>query len=362
MGHAAVRPSLWNFTELKRMFVRSYAEFNEDQAPRLGAALAYYTTLSLAPLLILLIGLAGVVFGEEAARGQLFNQIRDMVGTEGARTIEDMVRNAAKPANGLIASSMGLITLLYGASSIASELRISLNTIWDQPQDPNEGIATMVKERSYALAVVLGCGFLLVVSLAVSSVVAVAGKVAAGWLPFSEPMLHVLDLIISIVVLTGVFAALFKYLPDIKVRWRDVLPGAAVTAILFTLGKFLIGMYLGKASFGSTYGAAGSLVIVLVWVYYSAQIFFLGAEFTQVYACERGSEAMCDRRDRRLKGEPRAAGKALKVPEVSKAYTRSAAHGNTMDASTGQAGAAGWLGLALGSLLAGSKMKGVLKK
>jgi membrane protein len=374
MTDAVTRPNLLSFGELKRLLSRAYADFNEDQAPRLGAALAYYTALSLAPLLILLIAVAGLVFGKEAAQGQLFGEIRSMVGIDGAKAIEEMVQNAAKPASGIIASLIGLVTLLFGASSVASELRISLNTIWDRPQDPNEGITAMVKQRSYALAVVLGCGFLLLVSLAVSSVVAAAGKVATGWLPFSEPVLSILNIVISVAVITVVFAFLFKYLPDVTIEWRDVLLGALVTAVLFTIGKFLIGMYLGKASFGSTYGAAGSLVIVLVWVYYSAQIFFFGAEFTQVYACEHGSNPLCERRDRQMQGQAKNTSKALKMPPpiggktsdkpAPAAYAQEAAQGNaTLNVSPEPAGkAVGWLGMLLGAVLAGSKVRGGLKK
>jgi len=358
MVDGVTRPNLWTFKELKRLLVLSYNEFNKDQAPRLGAALAYYTALSLAPLLILLIALAGLVLGDEAARGQLFGEIRDMVGPEGGKAIEEMVQNAAKPASGIVASIIGLIMLVFGASSVASELRISLNTIWDRPQDPNEGIKEIVTHRSYALAVVLGCGFLLVVSLVVSSLVAGAGKTATGWLPFSEPVLYVLNLVISIAALTGVFSFLFKYLPDVRIQWGDVVLGAAVTALLFTIGKFLIGMYLGKASFGSTYGAAGSLVIVLVWVYYSAQIFFFGAEFTQVYACEHGTDPLCTRGDRQA---TRSVKESSKVRDV---YARNASAGNALLSSPqdGAGRTAGWLGTILGALLIGSRVRNVLRK
>jgi membrane protein len=374
MTGAIARPNLWTYTELKRLLSRSYAEFNEDQAPRLGAALAYYTALSLAPLLILLIALAGMVLGKEAAEGQLFNEIRSMVGVDGANAIQEMVQNAARPASGIIASLIGLVMLAFGASSVASELRTSLNTIWDQPQDPDAGIKEIVKERSYALVVVLGCGFLLVVSLVASSVIAAAGKFATAWLPFSEPVLFVLNMAISIAILTLVFAFLFKYLPDVSVQWRDVLLGAAVTAVLFTIGKFLIGIYLGKASFGSTYGAAGSLVIVLVWVYYSAQIFFFGAEFTQVYACEHGSNNECGRQDREVDTQAKDAGSALKTPITKDkpsatsvglhAYGRDAVAGNTLlNVSPEPAGKiVGWFGALLGAVLAGSKLRGGLKK
>jgi membrane protein len=346
MTDTTAKPNLWSFSELKRLLGRSYADFNRDQAPRLGAALAYYTALSLAPLLILLIALAGLVFGKEAAQGQLFGEIRNMVGPDGAKAIEEMVQNAAKPASGVVASVIGLFMLVFGASSVASELRISLNTIWNQPQDPNEGIKEIVTERSYALAVVLGCGFLLLVSLAISSVVAGAGKVMTGWLPFYEPVLHALNLAISIAVISVVFAFLFKYLPDVKVQWRDVMLGAVVTAVLFTIGKFLIGLYLGKASFGSTYGAAGSLMIVLVWVYYSAQIFFFGAEFTQVYACEHGSDPLCSRRDRELARQAKPAAKARMMSVSPSAPGK----------------ATSWVGILLGSLLAGSTVAKTLRR
>lgn len=292
------KKNMWSFAELKRLALRAWADWNEDQAPRLGAALAYYTTLSLAPLLMLLLAVAGLVFGREAAQGQLFGELRSMLGTEGAKAVEEMVQNASKPASGIVASIIGLATLIFGASSVAGELRESLNTIWNKPYDPNSGIKTMVKERSYALVVVLGCGFLLLVSLAVSSFLAGAGKFMAGYLPLPAVVLQLLNILLSLGVITVVFAALFKYLPDVEVKWKDVMLGAFVTAVLFTIGKFAIGMYLGTASFGSTYGAAGSLVILLVWVYYSAQILFLGAEFTQVYACEHGTDPLCSRQQR----------------------------------------------------------------
>lgn len=278
-----------SFTQLKSLLIKTYEAWDRDQAPRLGAALAYYTCLSLAPLLIILIAVAGLVFGKEAAQGQLFGQIQDMVGAEGAKAIQEMIQNASKPASGIVATGIGFLTLLFGASSVANELRNSLNIVWNRPYDANSTIKDLVKERSYSLVVVLGCGFLLLISLAVSSVLSAAGAYVGNMLPMPEVVLQALNFVLSFVVITGVFAALFKYLPEVDVEWRDVFLGAAFTSLLFGLGKFLIGLYLGKASFGSTYGAAGSLVILLVWVYYSSQIFFFGAEFTQVYASQHGS-------------------------------------------------------------------------
>jgi membrane protein len=280
-----------SFSQAKDILTRSWKEFNEDQAPRLGAALAYYTLLSLAPLLILLIALGGFIFGKEAAQGQLFGEINSMVGSEGGKAIQEMISNASKPASGSIASIIGFLMLIFGASSVASELKSSVNVIWDLPDDSG-GVKEIIKKRSAALGVVLGCGFLLLVSLAVSSAVAAAGKFVTSMLPLPEAVLHVFGMLLSLAVITGVFAVLLKYLPDVELQWRDVLTGALFTSILFTIGNFLIGMYLGKASFGSTYGAAGSLVIVLVWVYYSSQIFFFGAEFTQIYSNEYGSRRL----------------------------------------------------------------------
>jgi membrane protein len=356
-----------SFSTIKRLLVETYNEWSKDQAPRLGASLAYYTILSLAPLLVLLIALAGFVFGEEAARGQLFGEIRGLVGSEGAEAIQSMVNNAAKGSGGIIASILGFLTLIFGASSVAGELKASLNAIWDKPPDPEAGITTEIKQRSYALVVVLACGFLLLVSLTVSSAIAAGGRWLAGLLPLPEALLHGLNFVLSLLVITAVFAALFKFLPDVDIRWRDVFLGAAFTAILFGLGKFAIGLYLGKASFGSTYGAAGSLVIVLVWVYYSSQLLFFGAEFTQVYAQHRGSDPMRKRQqgpvasahsaEQRQKLLPDSMEPARVNPEVS-----SAAQSNAAVAANGtQSGILAAVGVVLGSVLAATKAGRVLK-
>lgn len=293
-----------------------------------------------------------------------------------------MIQNASKPSSGILASLIGLATLIFGASSVAGELRAALNTVWDKPYDANAGIKEMVKERSYALVVVLGCGFLLLVSLAVSSVLAGAGKLTANFLPLPEVVLHALNIVLSILVITGVFAALFKYLPDVRLEWRHVITGAFVTAVLFTIGKFLLGMYLGKASFGSTFGAAGSLVILLVWVYYSAQIFFFGAEFTQVYACDQGADPVCPDRENATAKEPGKATAALPTPGATgkngessgkpsttktapAAYARDAASGGAglMAVEPGPAGRSmTWTGTLIGAAVAAMKVVKVLKK
>jgi membrane protein len=313
-----------SFAQLKSLLVKSWTEFSEDQATRLGASLAYYTVLSLAPLLMLIISIAGLVLGKEAAQGRLFDEIGSMVGPEGATAIQGMIAGASKPASSIIASIVGFATLIFGASSVASELKASLNLIWERPANA-DSIKGMVKERSKALGVVLACGFLMIVSLAVTSAIAAVGGTFANMLPLPEVLMTVLTFVLSLAVLTGAFAVLFKYLPDVDVEWHDVLIGAAFTAILFGIGKFGIGYYLGKASFGSTYGAAGSLIIVLVWVYYSAQIFFFGAEFTQVYAGEVGSDPNQKRHQPKEhnKGFEQPQPKPAPTPDPAREYARS---------------------------------------
>ncbi len=302
MDKSPVVENGWSLTSIKQLVFETYQEWTDDQAPRLGAALAYYTVLSIAPLLIIVIAIAGFAFGREAAQGQIFYQIREMVGADGARTIEEMIEGASNMKSGLFASLIGLLTLLFGATSVVAELRYSMNIIWDVPADPDAGIKDVLKERSYALAVVLGCGFLLLVSLVVSASLAAMGKFMDSWLPLPEFLLFALNLLVALLVLTGIFAVLFKVLPDVQIHWRDVFLGAAVTAVLFSVGKLLLGLYLGKASFGSTYGTAGSVIIILVWVYYSSQIFFFGAEFTQVYARRHGSDPSLRLREFKLAG------------------------------------------------------------
>jgi membrane protein len=336
-------------SQAKDLLFKSWNEFNEDQAPRLGAALAYYTELSLAPHMILLIAISGLDLCKEAVQGQLFGQINSMVGAEGAKAIEGMIAGASKPSSGVIASIIGFLTLIFGASSVAGELKASLNVVWDHT-DAEAGIVDIVKDRSKSLGVVLAGGFLLLVSLVVSSMIAAAGSYIGGVLPLPEIVLHALNFIVSIAVVAGVFAVLFKYLPDVKIEWHDVAIGALFTAILFTIGKFLIGMYLGKASFGSTYGAAGSLVIVLVWVYYSAQIFFFGAEFTQVYAREIGSDPLKHRNRR----EP---GTRERTARDTQPATHEQVPVEFTESATGQTtGAVGAVGSVLGGALVLSRI------
>ena len=267
---------------------QTFADWTEDGAARLAAALAYYAVFSIAPILLIAIAIAGLVFGQEAAQGQLFGQLRGLVGEQGAAALQDMTQNARKPASGIAAGLIGLAMLLFGASGVMGELKFALNRIWEVETKKSSGIFTMIRQRFFSFTMVLAVGFLLLVSLVVSAALAAMGRSFEAWMPAAEPVMHIVQLVVSFLVATGLFALLFRYVPDAKVAWRDVWPGAAATALLFTLGKFLIGLYLGKGSFSSTYGAAGSLVIFLAWVYYSAQILFLGAEFTQVFASARG--------------------------------------------------------------------------
>ena len=269
----------------------TFSEWSEDKASRLAAALAYYTIFSLAPLLIIAIAVAGLVFGQEAAQGELVAQIQGLVGQEGAKLIETMIQSASKPTSGIIATAIAIATILFGASGLFGQLQDALNTIWEVKPKPERSILGMVKDRFLSFTMVLGIGFLLLVSLIISAVLSALNPYLTDLLPGSIYLIQILNVVISFGVITLLFAMIYKVLPDVKIAWGDVWIGAAVTSLLFTLGKFLIGLYLGNSSAGSAYGAAGSLVVLLLWVYYSAQILLFGAEFTQVYAKRRGSWA-----------------------------------------------------------------------
>jgi membrane protein len=256
----------------------------DDKAPRMGAALAYYTIFSLAPLLIIAIAIGGAVFGEEAARGQIVGQLRGLVGTAGAEAIETMVENASRPSSSIIATLIAIVVLLFGASGVFVELQSALDTIWKVTPRPGKAIVTLLRERLTGFAMVLGVGFLLLVSLILSAgLEALGAYVSSFW---TEVVLlgRILNLVISLSVTTALFALLYKILPGTPVAWRDVWIGAVLAAVFFSIGKFAIGLYLGRSSVASVYGAAGSLVVLLVWTYYSAQILLFGAEITRAQA------------------------------------------------------------------------------
>ncbi|HVJ56471.1 MAG TPA: YihY/virulence factor BrkB family protein [Terrimicrobiaceae bacterium] len=265
-------------------------EWLDDQAPTLGAALAYYTVFSLAPLLIISIALAGLVFGAEAAQGQIFDQLRGLLGDAGGKAMQEIVQSAsAEPKTGVVATVIGFVTLLFGASGAFGQLQASLNIIWGVQPKPGRGILGIIRDRILSFGFILVVGFLLLVSLLLTAAIAFVGKQFGAMVPGMEALIQILNSILSLAVITLLFGMMFKILPDANIAWRDVWIGAFITALLFTLGKFALGFYLGRSGVASSYGAAGSLIVLLLWVYYSSQIVFFGAEFTQVYANRFGS-------------------------------------------------------------------------
>ena len=283
----------FRWCDIKALFGESFSEWSRHKGARLGASLAFYTLLSLTPLLLVVVSFAGLVFGPKAAEGQVVWQIQSLVGPEAASAIQTVLEGTRHTTHGIIATAIGLLTLFFGASGVLIELRDALNTIWEIPAAQTTGLRTIMelaRERLFSFALVLAIGFLLLVSLVMSAAIAALGAFSARFLPIPEVFLHLINTVFSFVVITGMFAAIYKVVPDTKIQWRDVFLGAAVTSLLFTIGKFLIGLYLGKASFASSYGAAASVVVLIVWVYYSGQIFFLGAEFTKIFANRYGSQ------------------------------------------------------------------------
>jgi len=278
------------FGKAYRLLKQAALEFSNDKAPRLGAALAFYTALSLAPLLLVVIGIAGLAFGEQAARGEIFHQINDLVGDEGAAAVQSMLARSAEKGSGILATVVGVVTLLFGATGVFAQLQDALNSVWNvKPEAAPSGIWAMVKDRLLSFSLVCGLAFLLLVSLVFSAVLSALGGAVNAWLPDSTLVMRLANCVLSFALTTAMFAMIFKVLPYARPAWSDVWIGAALTAALFTLGKYLIGLYLGKASVGSTYGAAGSFVVLLLWIYYSTQILLFGAEFTQVYANMHGT-------------------------------------------------------------------------
>jgi membrane protein len=276
-------------TEVWPTLKETAVDWNDDNAARLAAALAYYTLLSVAPLVVLAIALAGLVFGQQAAQGQISNEIGSVVGAQAGEAIQAIARSARAPQTGIVSSIVGLVVLFFGASGVFGELQSALNAIWKVAPKPGRGIWGVVKDRFFSFTMVVGVGFLLMVSLLLSAALAGAGRFLGGSMPGGEPLWFVINFSVSFGVVTALFALIFKIVPDAEIRWHDVWIGATATAMLFTTGKMLLGLYLGKPGVTSSYGAAGSIVALVVWVYYSSQILFLGAEFTQVYARRCGS-------------------------------------------------------------------------
>ena len=267
----------------------TFTAWMEDKAPRLGAALAYYSVFSMAPLLVIVIGVAGLVFGQEAAQGEVVRAIEGLVGREGAEAIQAMVANTRRTGAGLMATLLGLAMLLFGAAGLFGQLKDALNTIWEVQPKPGRGILATVLSQFWSVTAVLGTAFLLLVSLLINAGIAAIATYLGGLLPGGAAFWSVVNTVVSLGVITTLFACMFKFLPDVRITWHDVWIGAALTAVLFTAGKFVIGLYLGMSTFSSTFGAAASLVVALLWIYYSAQILFFGAEFTKLYANRYGS-------------------------------------------------------------------------
>lgn len=264
------------------------AGWSEAKAPRLGAALAFYTMFSLAPLLVIAVGVAAVLFGRDAAEGQLATQLHAMLGETAAKAIQAMLAGAYKPGSGVIASIIGIVTLLIGSTGLFVELQDALNTIWGIKERRGNSVVLLLRKRLLSFAFVLGMGLLLLTTLILSAVVS-AVQVYVELLPFSALLLQVGNQVLSLGITTALLAMMYKLMPDARIAWRDVWVGALGSALLFTLGKYLIGLYLGRSGFTSAFGAAGSLVVLLSWVYYSAQILLFGAEFTQHFAERFGS-------------------------------------------------------------------------
>jgi membrane protein len=290
------------------------SDWMSDDAPRLAASLAFYTLLSLAPIIVIAVSIAGLAFGPEAAKGQIAGELGAIVGTDAAKGVETVVASAKSPASGTLATVVGIGTLFIGASGVFGELQFALNRIWEVKAREGRGIWGAIKDRFFSFTMVLSVAFLLLVSLVLSAVLSAVGKTFTGLLPGGEAVWQVVNFVFSFAMVTGLFALIYKVVPDATIRWKDVWPGALATALLFTIGKSLLGIYLGKASVGSSYGAAGSIVVLVIWVYYSAQILFLGAEFTQVYARFRGQEIKPTGKGVPLHEEPQA-----KEPQGSKA-------------------------------------------
>ena len=277
-----------------RLIKEAFGEWQQDKASLLAAALAYYTVFSITPLLVIAISIAGTVFGEEAAQGEIVGQINQLVGQQGAEAIETALANADRPQLGSAASIISIVLLFIGASGVFAQLQEALNTVWNVKAKPNQGIWGFIRKRLLSFGIVLSIGFMLLVSLILSAILSGIGKLEINVLPGLTPLWQIANFVVSFCFITLLFALIYKYLPDVKIRWKDVMVGAITTALLFTIGKFLIGLYLGRGSLGSAYGAAGSLIVFLAWVFYSAQILLFGAELTQVYARKYGKKIRPD--------------------------------------------------------------------
>ena len=283
------------FPRLRRLFDlcrRAAMAWIDDFAPSMGAAISYYTVFSLAPLLIIVIAVAGAVFGREAVQGEIVGQLQDLIGREGAIAVQGLIKSASEPAKGLVAGGISIVVLLVGATTVFAELQSALDRIWHVPEkEKPSGIWAVLRARVLSFGLIMGLAFLLMVSLSISAGISAFGSFASGLMPGWELLLQGINMLLAIGITTVLFAMIFKFMPSVEIEWRDVWVGALVTAVLFEFGKFAIGLYLGKSGVNESFAAAGSLVVLLAWVYYAAQIFLLGAEFTKVYSEDNGSHS-----------------------------------------------------------------------
>ena len=268
----------------------TFKSWNDDNASSMGAALAFYTLFSIAPLLLVVLSITGFVFGLEAARGEIAGQLQNLMGEQSAMAVQALLQNVNKPKEGFIATIIGTVLLLVGATSVFGELQNSLNRIWHAPDRPNvSGFFALLHERLLSFGMILGVGFILMVSLLFSAALSAIGQWSSPHFDEWVVLLNIFNAVLDFVVTTAMFALIYKLMPRVKIRWGEVWLGAVITAILFAIGKFLIGLYIGRSAITSGFGAAGSLVALLIWVYYSAQVFLLGAEFTWAYSNIYGS-------------------------------------------------------------------------
>ena len=269
----------------------SFKGFSDDKITKLSASLAYYTIFSLGPLLIVIIFLCSIFLGREAIEGNIYHHIQGFIGADAAKQIQDIIKNASISGKGGIAATIGIITLLIGATTVFGEMQDSINGIWGLKAKPKAGWLKLVKDRLLSFGLIATLGFLLLVSLGATAVVeAIGNRLEAAFPDVTVAIFYVINLVLNLSVTTMLFAVIFKVLPDAKIKWKDIWPGAIATSLLFLIGKFAISFYISKSEVGSTYGAAGSLVILLVWIYYSSMILYFGAEFTKSYALRKGSK------------------------------------------------------------------------
>ena len=275
--------------EIGKVIIQSFKNFVEDKIPKYSASLAYTTVFSFGPLLIVIIFLCSIFFGQEATQGKIYSQLEQFVGQDAALQLQTIIKNASLSGKGSFAAIIGVVTLLLGATAVFAEIQDSINTIWRLKAKPKKGLWKIIRNRFLSFSVVVSLGFLLLVSLAVSTVIeGLSDKLKASLPNVTVVLFYILNLVISFLVTTALFAVIFKVLPDAKTKWKDIMPGALASGILFMIGKFAISFYIGKSHVGTTYGAAGSLVVLLLWVYYSAIILYLGAEFAKTWASTKG--------------------------------------------------------------------------